>query len=270
MGKTTQETSIRPARPEDYRLFTALKPELGLPDDPTPDAPKFERDVMPLMQIAERGGTPVGYVFARPLADVMHVVHVITARTSRRTGVGRSLMEAARRAARAAGSKTLALGVMPSNAGAIALYEQCGLSVVYPSKALRIAWSVIDALPEASTPHVSEAREVSPVDDASLEDETQLLRGILAQRRGQAGWVLRRIGPRSIAAFDPSFPGANPFRAPDLPHALSLVRALRPFARAGDTALSLLIDRDMTLANGLVELGAEVRLDVLHMRGPVE
>ena len=80
--------------------------------------------------VAERDGRIVGRLsIARdPHAASIHVADVglMVARDQRRRGVGRALMEAAERGARANGVLKLELHVFPHNGPAIALYEKLG------------------------------------------------------------------------------------------------------------------------------------------------
>lgn len=88
-----------------------------------------------LLLVAEIDGAPVGYAFVRDeeasLEDLrgrgtwLHDLYVEPA--ARRTGVGRTLVEAAMDTARARGSTSLMLGASPRNEPGRRLFERMGL-----------------------------------------------------------------------------------------------------------------------------------------------
>ena len=67
--------------------------------------------------------------------------------------------------------------------------------------------------------------------------------------------------------FDPSFPGAYPFRAARPELALVLLRAIRPSARPGDAFVRVVCEGQADVANALLAAGATQKMDSLHMRG---
>jgi ribosomal-protein-alanine N-acetyltransferase len=78
---------------------------------------------------AEAGGEPVrigGFIVYWLIHDEMHVLDVVTAPESRRTGVGRALMQEALAEAGRRGATRSMLEVRRSNAPAIALYRSLG------------------------------------------------------------------------------------------------------------------------------------------------
>src|SRR5690606_37505765 len=101
-----------------------------------------------------------------------------------------------------------------------------------------------------------------------------LLAGQLARELeagGRVGVVLEDDANAVVggAVFHPHFPGAYPFRVtrPDL--ALPLLRAIRPHARPTDTSVNVMVDVHLDVAAALVAAGAIVRLEVVHMKGPI-
>jgi len=74
--------------------------------------------------------TPVGFVLARAIADEAEILTIAVLREARRQGHGRALLDAAARAARAAGARRLFLEVATDNPAAAALYRRAGFAEV--------------------------------------------------------------------------------------------------------------------------------------------
>lgn len=268
MGTTT----IRAATATDYPVFAELFLELGV-DDPVATPERFESEMLATTLIAERDGAIVGYAFYRRMKSLVHVTHVVTAPSARRSGVGRALMTAVASRARTAGRSMLSLNVLATNAAAIALYESFGLARIYASRGLRMDWAVIDALAREDTPWVDDVRPIEPADYERLEQELGLPAGILAEQSARRNRILRTIprepGRSAVAVFDPVFPGTYPIRAPDLPHVLSLLRALRSHARPEDPFVLIPIENQAEIADALVATGAIQRFEMVFMRGAI-
>jgi GNAT superfamily N-acetyltransferase len=256
--------SIRPAKADDYGTFARLFPELRVPDA-VPTAEKFVRELMPTAFIAEREGRAVGVACWQVLRGAGYLRIIISDPTERRTGIGRELMTAVRVRFIEAGCETFALNVLPENVAAIRLYESFGLRKAWRSRAVSFSWSLLDARPA-----IHSARVIEPDDDAHAEHETGMLPGIVADARAK-GRVLMMIerGDQvtGAAVFDPTFPGAFPFRAKTLDDAVSLLHALRPHARPTDEAIAVVTEDQEALGDALVDLGATVRVETMHMRG---
>lgn len=84
---------------------------------------------------AASGDIPTGFVLARTVQDEAEVIALAVTAPSRRRGVGRTLLEAAMRAAKARGAQRLFLEVSEANAPAIALYRAAGFVAVGRRKA---------------------------------------------------------------------------------------------------------------------------------------
>ncbi len=267
-----QPITIRDARPEDHTTFARLVPELGV-DDPVPTPERFAGEMIRTMLIAERDGRALGYTFFKPMKDVVHLVHLVSAPDARRVGVGRALLDEAVRRSRAAGCTAMTLNVLDTNVAAIRLYESFGLARTHTNVGLKMPWAIVDALSDTDAPLSNLAREIEPEDDAKLEATWGMASGLLADHRARPGRVLRMIETgrdattAAFTVFDPAFPGTYPFRAPDAVHALSLLRALRPFARPDDAHVNMMIENQRELAEALVDSGAQKRLETVFMRG---
>lgn len=259
--------NVRPAIPDDYGTFARLFPELRTPDD-VPSAEKFEREMMPTTFVADREGRGVGVAYWQILRDTGYLRIIISDPAERRTGIGRLLMTAVRDRFHEGGCTEWRLNVLPTNAAAIALYESFGLRKAWRSRAVTFAWSLIDGRPATST-----ARPIEPDDDAHVEHETGILPGLVAEVRAKGGRVLRMIEKNdqvvASAIFDPTFPGAYPFRAKTIEDAISLLHALRPHARPTDESIAIVTEDQEWLADALIDLGAKVRIETMHMRGPM-
>lgn len=262
--------TVRPATPDDYGFFARLFPELRAPDA-VPTADKFEREMMATTFIAERDGRPAGVAHWLVFTSTGHLRILISAPTERRRGVARELMTAVRARFREAGCERWQLNVFPDNEGAIALYESFGLAKAWRSRALWFPWSLVDDRPPADP--TSSPRRIDPADDAHVEHESGILPGLIADARAKDRvlYMIERAEQVTAATvFDPTFPGAYPFRAKTIDDAVSLLHALRPHARPTNDGLAIATEDQESLADALVTLGAQVRVETLHMRGALD
>ncbi|MCK6548986.1 GNAT family N-acetyltransferase [Myxococcota bacterium] len=263
--------TIRAARADDHAAFARLFPELAV-DDPTPDAQRFEREILRGCLVGEVDGRVAAYVWYQLLEGSCYVRHLVVGPEARRTGLGRALMERVRALALAAGATRWMLNVKPDNVPAIRLYEACGMRFEFGSKALRIRWADVDALVRSHGTTCT-ARLVEPSEDARVEAASGLIAGQLRDARTTGDRVLvvaeRGAEIAGAAIFNPSFPGAYPFRAPSLDAAIAMLVALRPHKRAEDDVINLVLEDQAATADALITAGATVRLDILHYSGPL-
>jgi hypothetical protein len=68
---------VSPASPTDYPDFARLFPELAVPEA-APSAERFVSAIAADALVVRDGSSVIGYAFARPRGDCLHVVHVIT------------------------------------------------------------------------------------------------------------------------------------------------------------------------------------------------
>lgn len=262
----------RPAVPADYALFARLSAELNT-GDPTPERGVWEASQMPAIRFHEDGGEVVAYTWVTPLADTGYVRHLVVDPAHRGRGYGRLVMEAARRALREAGCARWMLNVKPDNTPAVKLYESLGMRPRYESTALRFAWDVVETLPEPG--RAVAARLAEPAEDAALDEAFGLAKGTLAgTRAGPDRVVVRLVDPADpgearvgVAAFNPHFPGAFPFKVAEPALARPLLEATRPYALPRFAHVGVVVEDDAPLARMLVEHGAEVRLEIVHYEG---
>ena len=127
---------IRWADPADEPALRALDlatwTSLSSPAPPPPPDQPFELDGVLVAELADgiAGYVKLGPLF--PLESARHVLEIKALAVSpahRRRGVGRALMEAAIREARATGARRLNLRVLGHNTDARALYARCGFEV---------------------------------------------------------------------------------------------------------------------------------------------
>jgi ribosomal protein S18 acetylase RimI-like enzyme len=261
--------TLRPGAPSDYEVVAALFEELAT-GDAFHDRARFASDLVPDLVLAERGGQVVGYLLVQTLARTGYVRHVVSSPAARRQGVGRALLEAARARFAAAGCETWCLNVKPGNVAARALYEALGMRERYASAALRFDWSLVERLPEPSSPVTT--RRCEPRDDAAVEASFSLPARQLASTRALSGRVLvlaEDAGPLGVACFDPAFPGAFPFRARDVAVARALLEACRPHKRPELAHMGVVVEDHPELVTALLDHGAELRLEILHYEGPL-
>lgn len=272
---------VRPAEPADHREFVRLFPELAV-DDPVKDAGRFAAEIMPGALMAEaEDGRVVGYTYFQLIEDLAYVRHIVCAPEARRAGVATALMQGVAERARATGCTAWCLNVKPDNVAAIAFYERLGLEPAYRTRALRIAWSALEgeraAAARADAAAVTD-RVVDPTDDALVESATTLLKGQLASARKLAGRVVIALDERGgdettnvvgATVFHPDFPGGYPFRVTRPELAFRLLAAIRPFARPSDEIINLVVEDAPLVADVLIAAGAELRLEIIHMKGPL-
>lgn len=262
--------------PADYQAFERLFPELAV-DDPLVGQERFDRELLPTTLMVEAGDGPdpariVGYALYQIMKDVTYVRHIVTSPEARRTGVGRALMEAMAERARAAGSTSWCLNVKPLNTAAIALYRRMGMEPAFESRALKLAWAIADSTPRMQNARIT-ARIILAADDARVEPAMKLFAGQLALARAMQGRVLIGLFDEGsvlgATVFDPSYPGAYPFRVAGPELAFELLRAIRPHARPSDDVVNLVIERQLDVADALMAAGATLRLEIVHMKGPL-
>jgi GNAT superfamily N-acetyltransferase len=256
---------VRSATPADYATFVRLFPELRVPD-PVPDAATWGRDMMPTSFVVERDGTSIGIAYYQVLDRVGFLRQIITDPTVRRSGAGRALMDVVREKCRSAGCAEWCLNVFPHNTAAVTLYETYGFARAYESKVVELGWARLDG-----TSACAEARVIEPADDAHVEHQTKMIAGLLGDARSK-GRILRMIedgrgGPVNAAAiFDPAFPGAYPYWAHAIDHAIALLHGLRPHRRPQDDSLRIVLADQPEIAAGLIALGGHLRMETMHMR----
>jgi len=258
---------VRPATAGDYPAFSRLFPELAV-GDPTPDEVKWRGDLVPTTLVAEEEGEVVGYLFYQALSDTGYIRHVVASPARRRAGVGRALVEEARRRFVAAGARRWCLNVKPENTAAIGLYESVGMSFQHASTALFWPWVAGAALPQS--PSVV-ARRAEPSDDAEVERELALAPGLCADFRARAGRVLfvahdaGRVA--GLAIYDTHFDGALPFAAREPAVARALFEVMLPHRTSGASEVQLVVENDARLTSALVDRGARVKLAFCHYAG---
>lgn len=261
------KVTVRDSTAEDLLLYLRLLPELGV-DDPPPDAGRWASELQPSTLVAERGGEPVGVCTWVKLEGSGHVRTLIVDPRARRSGAGRALLQVVAEKLRAAGCESWALNVKPDNVAAIGLYTSLGFRRAYGSVALRLEWAAVARLPQG--PPV-QARAVTPEDDAALERLFSLPAGQVAGLR-QAKRVLLTLVDAAgevvaLSAYNPSYPGAFPFRVKEPALARALLEAMRPHALPGAQWTGVVVENDDALAELLEAQGATVRMHIDHYLG---
>jgi len=256
---------VRPATVADYDGYQRLFPELGV-DDPLPSRDRFAELVRRMFVAVE--SEVVGYSLFEVLADVGYVRNIVSDPGRRRGGIGVALMTAMRDHFIASGATTWCLNVKPGNAAAIELYERFGLRRVYRSTILRLPREI--ALP--SPPPDLALVPVPPDTDPIVEPQFRLLRGQLASSRDKGGRVIRQLvrGTEVLAVgvFAFAMHGAFPCRIADPLLASALVARFRELA-PGEPWIQIGVEDDEPFRDELVRLGADVHLEIAHMRGPL-
>jgi len=266
---------IRPASLADYPHFAALYPELGAPD-PTPDEARWSAEMAEHTLLVEQGASVVGYGYSVVVGSMLYVRQLVTAKSARRRGFGRALMEAMKAGGRTRGATRFCLYVVPDNTAALALYRSLGLEIVRPSIALRLSFDAAETLPARASIRTEQVAS-SGSSDAGIEAALGLLSGQLAMLRAQGRAIFVAYdgdAPVGLAPFDPAFPGAFPFRARDASTVRALCAEMRAVARPELHAegwrklgVQIVIEADEALVGVLVAAGAEVSLHTVLMEG---
>ena len=262
---------IRAARPDDYAAFARLFTELGV-DEPTPSRDAFSRDLRPRMVVASEGseGSEImGYALHELLDGFGYVRNLVTAPEHRRRGIGRALMEHLRELFTSHGASSWCLNVMPSNTAAVRLYRDLGFELAYTSRAMRIPMDV--ALPQSDAPPL-EVRPIEASMEAELEHRFGLVPGQLSSARTQhrdsdlLAFVVEgeTVG---LAVFRAAFPGAFPFRLERTDAAAPILETFRRRAPPRARWVQVVVEDDDALLQHLLELGATVAMEFVHMRG---
>jgi GNAT superfamily N-acetyltransferase len=147
-GVVLMSLVIRPVRPGDRVALMAMLLEFSgylqaIDPEPSPQddwagpaemercvALSFEADPVVATVIAEQGGRPVGYLAWHmgifEIYKALFVAGLFVTNAARGGGVGRTLMEEARRIATARGAEYVAWMVWRRNPAALAFYERLG------------------------------------------------------------------------------------------------------------------------------------------------
>ncbi|HEX3554646.1 MAG TPA: GNAT family N-acetyltransferase [Thermoanaerobaculia bacterium] len=259
---------VRCALESDYAAFAALYPELKV-NDSVPGRHVWEAEIAPFAWVAAVGDEVVGYCYCQEYDDTGYVRNLVVAAHARRRGVGRALMETTAAHLRQKGRQLWCLNVKADNEAALALYEGMGLRIQYALVSLRLPWQALAAIPDGQ----AVVRRLDPARDAAIESRFMLPRGQLAFARGLNRLLFEAVAasdePAGLAVFDPGFPGAFPFRVADLDALAPLLRTIRSHARPDDPFVRLVAEDDPRLVELLVRAGAEVREEMLHLKGPL-
>lgn len=255
--------TIRPATEADLPLYVRLLPELHV-DDPVPSVERWRTEMQPAMLIAERNGVGLGFCWFQRLEGSGYVRQVVSAPEARRLGVGRALLLEVARQLQAANCTSWRLNVKPENTAAIGLYASLGFRREYASTSLGIPWGVLTQLP----PSPGRVRTLEPADDAKVEEEFELPSGQLANAREARRVMLLAVDasdtPRGLALFNPSYPGAFPFRVKDLAYTRALLEAMQRHTPASAPQVGVVSEKDEALVTQLRSAGAVLRMVFDH------
>lgn len=251
----------RQATAADHSSFAHLFPELKI-DDPLPDLAAWEA-MVPHSIFVESDGVVAGYGMVRIYGERGHVVHVIADPAQRGRGVGPAIMYALAKKLREASCSEWYLNVKPDNKPAMRLYEKFGMSRRHGSLALELQWTDVEKLP-----HVTGDRELP--DDETIETTFGLATGQVASLRAR-NYKLLSVSEsgtlQAFAGFDPTVPGAAPFRAKRPEFARDLLEQMRADGRQDYTRL--FIENDRALAKALSQAGATVKLAIEQWAGAI-
>ena len=139
------------------------------------------------------------------------------------------------------------------------------MQVEHRSTVLRVPVARLRELPS----YAATVLPVDPAEDDDIERGLGLLAGRIAMMR-RPGRVLLQLrdttcAPVGFAAFDPTLPGAMPFRVAHPTLAGTLLSAL--VRHTTDPMIQIVVEDDDRTTGLLLQIGAETRLQLLHYRG---
>jgi len=263
---------LRPASPDDYPVFARLFPQLGT-NDPIPDEQAWLGHLCEGTMMLIDGAEVAGYAYYERMAEFGYVRNVVIDADRRGHGRGRALMQQLATHLRGLGCTRWCLNVEPANTVALGLYRSLGLDVVYRSAALRFEWPAVDSLPGEDLALTT--CPVDPSEDAEIEATHELPGGQLAAIRDDPSRILLRLHDPAdptaiglgIASFNPHFPGAFPFRIVRPGLARALLLGLKPHALPDEPRMHVVVEDDEPLPALLLGIGADLRLQLLFLRG---
>lgn len=247
----------RPARADDYTLFTRFFSLFAMPD-PTP-GPEWWSQNHVHATFLEDGDETVAYGHGYLLGELGYVMNLAVDPAVRRRGYGRAMMHVLSKRLSEAGARRWYLFVKDDNGPAIALYERLGFTVTNTAQTVAVSPSAIARLPADDTI----AEPFGPEQDAVLERALDLPSGRLSRDRGLG--FFQRLARRGddlvgVIGFAPKAASAARFRAIDA----AAMRALFEALPTTDTFRVTLEGRpDLVAALGDVE----VVLSLLRMEG---
>jgi len=264
------ELRVVPAAREHHVDFARFFAGLDL-DDPVPELERWLAEMAPWTFFLAQGDELAGYAYSELYGDLGYVRHVVVAAEARGRGVGRALMRELADRFRAAGATRWELNVKRDNQRAIALYESCGMRALYATNVLRIDWTALPRLPGSARPLV--AQWVEPAHDRDVERAFRLPDGKVARLRSLEGMHLAQLVERgavvAFARFNPAFPGCFPFHVQSPELARPMLEFLRPRSRPEDAWIQLVIEDDDATTAKLIEAGARMYLEIVHMGGAI-
>ena len=263
---TAAAVTLRLATADDYAAFVRLCPELGT-GDPIPAADVWAATIAPTTLVATLADCVMAYCHFQEYDDTGYVRALVVDPANRRQGTGRILLTTVADHLRSRGKTFWRLNVKPDNVAAIALYSSLGLRANYLAKSFRLPWSRLDDLPSFG----AVVKTLTPDRDAPSEDCFSLPRGQLTVSRRLGRVLFEAVAPDGqaslgLAVFNPSFPGAFPFRVVDPRVARDLLTAMRLLV-PNDPSVNLVVEDDEALAALLLRAGALLNLEILHMKG---
>jgi GNAT superfamily N-acetyltransferase len=263
---------VRMAKPEDYQAYARLVPELGI-DDPIPDSERFGREIMQTMLMVEEQSRITAFGWYKTYESMGYVVQLVVEPAARRRGIGRQLMLEMAAEFRRSGCTHWCLNARPENHRALSLYRSLGMREVYRSMVLRVALTIVGALPDAGEQSV--AVRLTPERTPLVEQSLGLPAGRLSEAMHIGERITMELRSSSgsclgIAVFDPSFLGVYPFRVREARWAKPLFLALLPHAPPEASYLQIVAEGDPELTRCLLSRGALSQLEVAHLEGVLE
>jgi hypothetical protein len=211
-------------------------------------------------------------VAADVLGDLGYVIQLVVDASVRRQGLGRSILEEVAAWFRERGCQRWGLNVKRDNTAALALYSSLGMRPLRESTTMTVSLAHLQALPEAPA-----GLEVVPVVEADWEPLTQAFRMMpeklarFAKRQSHKLLRLARAGepePWRLGMTDLRLGGVLfPFFAATPGHARALLE--EAFRRQGTETLSVTVTDDAPLTELLRGAGAQVKMEILELQGPL-
>lgn len=264
---------LRPGRPDEYATYARLFQELGLEEPPPPESMWVEELASRTCFAVGADGRVAGYLTTDVMGAWGYVGQLVVAPFARRQSLGRWLMHHAAQHFRAHGCQSWALNVKRDNVAALGLYTSMGMRRERSGTNLKVTRAHLSQLPP-----VPSGLAVVPLEPSDCEPLTaawRMLPGKLARFGTQSSHRLLRlvredgepVTPLGLMDFRAGSRLLFPFFAASLGHARALMEGAFSLLGESHSSLNVVVTDDAPLEQCLRDLGAEVSLETLELRG---
>jgi len=260
---------IRDAKSSDYIHFKRLFDYLELDHEPPPKK-KWQKDFASKTLFAVLDHRIVGFSTYNKYGKVGHLVFLSVAPKYRQRGIGEKLVSMSAGELSGQDCDKWYLNVKPQNKPAIGLYSKMGFSVKHRSTAIRFDNKILDNLRNTEDCCVV---TIDPHEYSEIEKELGLVEGMLDTYSKYVDRQMVRLKINSnpkdyktgFMCFDPSFPGAYPFKVSSVKFAIPLIVWMKSQVLHDVPYIQIFIEDNEELTSLLLNAGAWSDLQLLNM-----